>query len=300
MDHSKVVIGTWSLSGDFGPVGLNTIMGVLEEAADAGFKEFDTAPAYGNGFMEFCLGNLFAGCKDVRINTKVGNLAFGGKSFDLTVVRRSVDESLKRLAGLPINVLFLHNPRNEIKDYGPILEFLKDLKKNGLIKAIGLSKAKAYPYEQKVDLGVFDVLQDDLNLLYLEPLNSLRRPHPVFMARSPLASGLLGGKIRSDTIFHPSDHRSEWLKGERLQSLVRRVDVIRRVAGHLDIATLAKRFMFSNDSIDKIIFGVKNTRHVQELISDLQQPPLDPALIVQLVDLYNRDFDLIGEKQYGY
>lgn len=300
MNVSEVVIGTWSLSGDFGPVGLSVIKDVLEVSRNEGFREFDTAPAYGNGFMEFCLGNIFAGCKDVLINTKVGNLPFGGKCFDLPVVQRSVDESLKRLGGLPINVLFLHNPRDEVQNYEPILGFMRDLKKQGLIKAIGLSMAKGYAYKTKVDLNEFDVIQNDLNLLHLDPLSSLDRPHPLFMARSPLASGLLSGRINAETVFQPGDHRSEWLKGERLKSLAKRVDAIKRLAGAMDLSTLAKKFVLSNDKIDKVIFGVKSVAHVHELVNDLQQEPLDEGLAAKLIELYNNDFGLINERQYRY
>ena len=66
---NKIVIGTWGLSGDYGNVSLRTIQEVLEYCYAAGIKEYDTAPSYGNGFAEFCLGNIFKD-KDILINTK--------------------------------------------------------------------------------------------------------------------------------------------------------------------------------------------------------------------------------------
>jgi len=299
-DLSRIVIGTWPLSGDYGPVSLPGINDVLTFAYEKGIREFDTAPAYGYGFMEFCLGKIFYRSRDVLVNTKVGNLPFGGKSFDLTVIRRSVEESLVRLKGLPINVLFLHNPRDEVKDYAPLIDYMQGLKKRGIIRASGLSKAKGYPYEKKVNLNDFDVIQADFNLLYLEPLYQQHSTNVVLMARSPLASGLLAGKIDVRTIFHPADHRLGWLKGERFESLMRRVCAIKNLAGNMDLASLAKRFVLGQHLIDKIIFGVKSKAHIDELIRDLQQPPLEDDLVKKLMDLYEKDFGLVSEGQYRY
>lgn len=300
MDLEKIVIGTWSLSGDFGPVGLENIQTVLNYAYENGFHEYDTAPVYGNGFMEFCLGKVFYNKKDVLINTKVGNHPFGRKNFHVNEIKRSVEESIIRLNGLPINTLFLHNPREEITHYTPILEYMMDLKKRGVIKEIGLSKAKNYPYENFVDLNIFDVIQDDVNLLYLEPLKDLNSIKAKFMARSPLASGLLSGNIDKNKIFHKTDHRSEWLKGERLISLLKRVEKINNISGGISIASLAKRFLFSIEKINKIIFGVKSISHINELMLDIQQSPIDESLVRNLVELYNDDYGLSNEEKCKY
>jgi len=104
---NKIIIGTWGLSGDFGNISLSNIEELLNYAYHCGIKEFDTAPSYGNGFMEFCLGKFFYNFPDIKINTKVGNLPFYGKTFELDNIKRSVGESVGRLNGLKINILFL-------------------------------------------------------------------------------------------------------------------------------------------------------------------------------------------------
>lgn len=296
----KIVIGTWSLSGDFGPVRLMKIETVLKYAYEKGFREYDTAPAYGNGFMEFCLGKVFSESKDVIVNTKVGNLPFIGKSFNLNDIRASFEESIKRLNGLPINILFLHNPRDEIKYYASIVDYMFNLKEKGIIKLVGLSKAKGFPYENKIDLNIFDVIQEDLNLLYLKPMNYLPSIKPIFMVHSPLASGLLSGKLGVKKVFHATDQRAKWLEGERLKSLLKRVDALKNISGSTDISSLAKRFLFSVDGIDKIIFGVKSKSHIDKLLADFHAPKLDKILIRSIIDLYNRDYGLSNEGQYKY
>ena len=95
---SKIIIGTWPLSGDYGNIDLNQIQQSLEFCYENGLKEFDTAPNYGNGFMEFCLGKVFQQNPNVQINTKVGNLPFGGKNFDVEALKKSFNESLTMLS----------------------------------------------------------------------------------------------------------------------------------------------------------------------------------------------------------
>lgn len=296
---SKIVIGTWPLSGDYGNVSLKHIQEVLEYSYQVGFREYDTAPNYGNGFMEFCLGNVFKNNQDILINTKIGNLPFHGKSFAIEDLRRSFNESLKRLQRDSVNVLFLHNPRVDVANYVDIIRFLNELKKNDLIKFSGLSKARDFDYQKSVDLQQFDALQDDVNLLYLEPIKNLKLTKTIFMARSPLASGLLSGKLTSNTTFPKDDHRSLWLKGERLLSLLRRIEAIKKNT-NLELARLAMRFLFYQDKIDKIICGVKKIEHVNDIVQAINDGPLEPNLIEKLVDLYENDFYLKNEKQYAY
>ncbi len=60
---------------------------LVEAAYKLGFREFDTAPSYGLGGAEEVLGDVFAGDKDVRINTKVGS-ARPSNSYVKSVVRK--------------------------------------------------------------------------------------------------------------------------------------------------------------------------------------------------------------------
>jgi aryl-alcohol dehydrogenase-like predicted oxidoreductase len=291
---NRIVIGTWGISGDFGNVSPKDIQDVLTYSYENGIKEFDTAPSYGNGFMEFCLGSVFKGCTDVLINTKVGNTPFYGKDFKLNSLSKSIDESLKRLNGLSINTLFLHNPRDVVPyvTYG----YMNALKDEGVIKSIGLSMAKNFEYPKEF-INEFDVVQDDFNLLYLKPLEYIDKIKPRFMARSVLASGLL---TSNEKTFSSSDIRSEWLTGERLESLNRRVRVLKEKVATDTLSSFARHFVFSNSSIDKIIFGVKNRQHIDDVIEDSNKAYLPKFLIKEYADLYNVDFYLKDEGKYRY
>ena len=63
------------------------------------------------------------------MNTKFGNFPFEGKNFNLGSLKKSVDQSLKRLKVDSINILFLHNPRLKKNEYKQICDFMDNLKK---------------------------------------------------------------------------------------------------------------------------------------------------------------------------
>jgi aryl-alcohol dehydrogenase-like predicted oxidoreductase len=296
---SKIVIGTWPLSGDYGNVSLNEIQQNLEFCYKNDLKEFDTAPNYGNGFMEFCLGKIFQEKNDVKINTKIGNIPFGGKDFDIKKLKKSFNESLKRLKRKSISTLFLHNPRNDILNYDEILNFMEELKKENIIEYIGLSKAKDFDYDSVVELNRFDVIQDDVNLLYLDSIKKQKLSKTIFMARSPLASGLLSGRITKNTIFANDDHRHSWLKEERLESLLRRINVIKENSG-IELPILAMKFVLNLENVDKVIFGIKKIEHIKKILELISDYKLNYEVIDKFKILYEKDFGLINEKQYSY
>ena len=295
---SKIIIGTWPLSGDYGKIDSKLVQDLLQYCRELGINEFDTAPNYGNGKIEIQLGKVFGNDSNVMINTKIGNLPFGKKSYDIKDFKKSLEDSLNRLDRDSINTLFLHNPRNEIKNYRVVLDFLHDLKNDGIINNIGLSKAKNFDYEKIVDLDEFDVIQEDINILSLNALKKIK-PKGILMSRSPLASGLLSGKITKETVFPQDDHRSGWLTGKRLESLILRINEIKKIS-EIDLSDLAIRFLISQNNIDKIIFGIKNKTHIENIINQIKQGPLDNDISEKIMHLFDIDYGLKDQKEYGY
>jgi aryl-alcohol dehydrogenase-like predicted oxidoreductase len=296
---NKCVIGTWPLSGDLGLVSLSDVESILNYCYKLGFREFDTSPSYGNGFSEFALGKIFANKDDVFINTKVGNIPFNGKNFDIPVLRKSFKQSLKRLGRDSINALFLHNPRNENPDYGALIGLLNELKVEGKIKYAGISLARRFDYSTFCSISDFDVYQQEANLLSMK---SIVEPHPKncrFYAHSPLATGLLGGHIKASTVFPPGDKRSEWLKGERLKSILKRIEKIKAIT-NMNLANFSRRFLFSHPNVDSVVFGVKKLAHVDDIFVDSQKDLLDIPLLNDLERLYKNDFGLVGEEHLTY
>ena len=295
---NNIVIGTWPLSGDWGPIDISQVIETLEKCYyDYGFIEYDTAPNYGNGFSEFILGKIFSSESKILFNTKVGNSPFNKKSFDIDSIKLSIEQSLYRLNRTSINVLFLHNPRYEIKNYNKILKLLNDYKSLGVIKCIGLSCARGFKYNKYVNMNEFDFIQDDINLLCVDRLYENKSYN--YYARSPLASGLLSGKINKYTIFEKTDHRSSWLTGDRLHSLTKRVDILKKLSND-DIISMASRFLIHSPKIFKVIFGVRAISHVERLNDLRNSLPLNDSIIDQIFSLYENDFGMSDEKHLRF
>ena len=292
----KIIIGTASLSGNYGSVPKQEIIDTLNYCYENNFREFDTAPNYGQGVMESYLGDIFLKRDDIKIHTKIGNLINGGKDFSIDSLRKSFIHSLKRLKKENIDTLFLHNPREKINDYDEIEKFLNQLIDEGCIRKKGISLARGYNYDDSI-IKKFDSIQDDYNLLHLQLPNYLTSKQN-FVIRSPFATGLLSGKVNSDTKF-TDPYRSAWLKDERLSSLIKRIRKIESVST-TPLAEIALRYVLFQKGIDKIIIGVKKKDHVDHIIHCIEKGPLDVNLKNKLQEMYDDDFGLVNENHLRY
>jgi aryl-alcohol dehydrogenase-like predicted oxidoreductase len=89
------------------------------------------------------------------------------------------------------------------------------------------------------------------------------------------------------------------MKGERLASILSRIDKIKAECD-LPVDQLARRFLLSQKTIGKVIFGVKRKQHVIDLQRDLEKPQLDADTLIRLKALYEADFGLVGQKHLSY
>lgn len=120
-------------------------LSLIAQAKDLGINLIDTAPAYGNS--EERLGKLLKGQRnDWLICSKVGeefDNHSGDSSFNFSPehTRFSIERSLARLNTDVIDMVLVHSDGNDvdiINRYG-ILDVLKDIKQQGLIRTFGMS-----------------------------------------------------------------------------------------------------------------------------------------------------------------
>ena len=84
-----------------------------------------------------------------------------------------------------------------------------------------------------------------------------------------------------------------------MESLIKRIEAINKITD-LELPELAMRFLFCHKDVDKIIFGIKTTEHVDSILVNSRKDALDNSLIKKLRDLYENDFGLIDESRYEY
>ena len=210
---SRIIFGSWAIGGwYFGKQDKQESLCAIDAAYDCGIQTFDTAPVYGNS--EELLGIALKN-KDCVILSKCGLVTDGGQYFfskndqthiykNLTKesILRECESSLKRLHKEYIDVYQIHFP-----DRGFPCEETVDafdaLWKAGKIKYAGVSNAtveQLHRFRLQTKVPVISS-QERYSLLYrksdVSHLPYTKKNKLLFLAYSPLASGLLNGKLRT-------------------------------------------------------------------------------------------------------
>lgn len=244
IDASIVGLGTWA-TGIEADEKVSTR--VIHAALDAGITLIDTAPSYGWGRSEEIVGRAIRGRQDQAIiATKCGiwwsdaRGSFNGQKdgkdtyicLRAETLRLEVEASLQRLNVEAIDLLQVHKPAIE-PQLTPVEETmgcLMDLKREGKIRAIGVSNVSMEQLQAYQAHGNVDAQQFRYNMLNREPESSFL-PHCskhriAALTYTSLEQGLLTGKVSLDREFEPTDFRSQvgqwmpWFKPENLTQLL--------------------------------------------------------------------------------
>lgn len=148
------------------------IIELLALANDLGINLLDTAPAY--GISEERLGVLLKGQRDRWIlSTKVGENFIGGDSyFDFSEdgTQSSIERSLKRLNTDYLDIVLVHSNGDDKKilEETPVLDVLIQMKKAGLIRAIGMST-------KTVEGGLLALARSDIAMVTHNPAHTAEK-----------------------------------------------------------------------------------------------------------------------------
>jgi aryl-alcohol dehydrogenase-like predicted oxidoreductase len=280
---SAIGFGAWAIGGPSeasgAPLGWGRTtdedsLAAIRRARDLGVNFFDTADSYGFGRSESLLGIVLSRKRsDVVIATKVGVVRTSSgelkKDFSKQHIYVAVDGSLKRLRTDYIDLYQIHNPtlddlrREEIQD---AMERLQDA---GKIRFWGVSVFNPEDGLEVVRQSWGHVLQVLYNILNQAPAAELfpaaKEKGYGIIARVPLASGLLTGKFRNDTVFPADDIRQNFLTPRRLQEALPRVDEVKSIIGGTARTLIegALRFVLANDAVATAIPGAKNIHQVE-------------------------------------
>lgn len=303
---SGVSFGAWAIGGTWGEVDEGDAMAALHRALDLGVNFFDTADVYGDGRSE----RLIARLRRERgepfwVATKAGRRlsphnADGYNRENLTAF---VERSLRNLEVEAIDLLQLHCPPTEVYYRPEVFGVLDDLVRAGKLRHYGVSvekveeglKAIEYPGVQSVQI-IYNLFRRRPAELFLR--EAARRGVGV-LARLPLSSGLLSGRMTASTRFAADDHRqfnregAAFDKGETFSGLpyeigLQAVERIRPlVPPGMTLAQLALRWILMDPAITCAIPGGKRPAQVEENLAAADLPPLDAALMAALQQIYD-------------
>jgi len=305
---SAISFGAWAVGGgSFGTVNEDESMAALHRALDCGVNFFDTADVYGDGASERLIARLRKERKDpFYVTTKAGRrlpkqVVEGYTKKNLTAW---VDRSLKNLATDAIDLLQLHCPPTDLYYHPEAFGILDDLVKAGKIRFYGVSverveealKAIEFPGVQSVQI-IYNIFRQRPADLFLP---EARRRKVGVLARVPLSSGMLTGKMTRESAFATDDHRNynregaafdrgETFSGVPFDVGLEAVEELRAlVPAGASLANFALRWILMNEAVTCAIPGGKRPAQVDENCAAAALQPLPEETMAEVREIYEK------------
>lgn len=321
---SEISFGVWTISaGWWGTYSHDEACSLLREAFDLGITTFNTSNAYGSD----CYGETLVrdALADVRDRITVAT-TFGydldaprepGKSgqaerphdWSRDAVLRSLERSLEHLGVDAIDMWQLHNPRMDAMRNDELWEMLYDLRRQGVVKAVGPSIGPAIGWKEE---GLFALENRDIdffhhiyNMLEQDPgraFNAAAGERDVpMLVRVPHSSGLLEDQYTLDTRFEASDHRSHrrtsWLR-EGLQ----KIDSLRFLLEDRNGATmgqLALKWILADPQNATVAPNIMNAEQLREFAAAPDIEDLDADELGEIDTLFDLHFGVEPSEDPG-
>ena len=295
---SEIGFGAWAIGGNqfgnsYGTTKDSESIESLRNAIDLGCNFIDTADVYGHGHSEELIGKALEGIrKEIIIATKVGGDFYHSPSrsnFDAGYIRFALENSLKRLNTDYIDLYQLHNPPLHLIQDADVFNVLYKLKKEGYIRAIGLSIFDPTEGIAAIRNDSIDCIQVVFNIFNRQAAKNLfplaKENNIGIIAREPLNNGILTGKFSGDEYFEDGDIRSKWSQ-KHFQHLVNFTQSLNNLLKTEDrsLSQTAIQFVLAQWAVSTVIPGMKTADQVKENLRSIIQKPMteeEQRIIIQ-------------------
>ncbi len=307
-DISEISFGSWAIGGDWGQTEDKESLSALNKAVDLGVNFFDTADVYGDGRSEKLLAKLRHDRNErIYIATKTGRrlTPHTAEGYNRKNLTSFVERSLKNLQTDTIDLLQLHCPPTEVYYMPEVFGVLDDLVKDGKLQYYGVSvekveealKAIEYPNVQSVQI-IFNMFRHRPSELFFE---QAKKNKVGILARVPLASGLLTGKLKDDSKFEKGDHRfynrngesfdrGETFSGVDYNTGLKAVEELKSTCpAGMSLTQFALRWILMFDAVTCAIPGAKRIEQVEENIKTTDLPQLTEETMLKVHTNYNKN-----------
>lgn len=304
---STISFGAWAIGGSWGNVADAESLDALRRAIDLGVNFIDTSDVYGDGRSERLVAQLKKERKEeIIVATKAGrrldpHTAEGYNQANLTAF---VERSLKNLEVEALDLLQLHCPPTQVYYMPETFDALDGLVTAGKLRYYGVSvekveealKAIEYPNVQSVQI-IFNMFRMRPAELFFQ--EALRRKVGI-LARVPLASGLLTGKMTRSSQFEADDHRAynrhgesfdrgETFSGVDYETGLEAVDELRKlVPAGVSLTQFALRWILMFEAVTCAIPGAKRPSQAEQNVAAADLPALSGETMAAVKDIYER------------
>ncbi len=275
---SDIGFGAWQIGGSWGEVSEADGRAALNAALDAGMTFIDTADVYGDGRSEKIIAEVLKarGGKRPMVASKAGrrlnpHVADG---YTKANIEGFIDRSLKNLEVDSLDLVQLHCPPTDVYYRQEMFEGLEEIRKAGKIKHYGVSVEKVEEALKAIEYPGVTSVQIIFNMFRQRPaglfFQEAKRRNVAVIARVPLASGLLSGKITASTQFAAEDHRNfnrngeafdvgETFAGVPFETGLAAVEEVRKLVPEgASMAQFALRWILMHEAVTVVIPGARN------------------------------------------
>ena len=301
---SEIGLGCWAIGSEWGEVSPEDARETLKTSLDNGVNFFDTADVYGDGRSEKFVGELLKETSEkIFVATKSGRRLnpHTSEGYNLKNIEEYIDRSLLNLGIDCIDLLQLHCPPPETCSRKETYEMMDEIVKKGKISHYGVSveavseamDAIQYPNVKSIQI-IFNIFrQKPAEVFFKEAANK----NVGIIARVPLASGLLTGKMKKDSSFPQNDHRNYNINGDAFDigetfsgvNYLKGIDAVEKlkklIPDNFTLTDLALKWILMHKEVTVVIPGAKNKQQAINNVKASDMGEID-SLISDINSIY--------------
>ena len=274
---SEIGIGCWAIGSEWGDVSVEDAKEALYTSIDNGINFFDTADVYGDGRSEKIISEVLKNSNEqIYVATKAGRRLnpHNADGYNLKNIESFIDRSLSNLGVDIIDLVQLHCPPSEICGKPETYEMMDEIVKKGKIKYYGVSVEKVsealdaiqHPNVKSIQI-IFNIFRQKPNEIFFQ---EAKKNNVAIIARVPLASGLLTGKMNNNSSFPENDHRNyningdafdvgETFSGVDFSKGLEAVEELKKIKPEgFSLTDLSLKWILSHPEVTVVIPGAKN------------------------------------------
>ena len=307
MNVSEISFGAWAIGASWGKVDDKESLAALHKAVDWGVNFIDTADVYGMGRSEKLIARLLKERKEtIYVATKAGRKLDPHVADKYTPqnIRRFVDDSLKNLELQTLDLLQLHCPPTAVYYTPELFYALDEMVKSGKLRNYGVSVEKVEEALKAIEFPGVKTVQLIFNMFRQRPaelfFREARARRIGVLARVPLASGLLTGRMSRTSRFARDDHRNynrkgqmfdrgETFSGVDFEKGLRAVEELKRLLPKgFSMTQFALRWILMHEAVSCAIPGAKQPEQVEDNCAASDLPRLSGKLMRQVQEIYDK------------
>jgi aryl-alcohol dehydrogenase-like predicted oxidoreductase len=305
---SEISFGAWAIGGSWGAVDDAESLDALRRSLDLGVNFIDTADVYGDGRSEQLISRVLKERSGQRIYvaSKAGRRLPRQvpEGYSRANLLAWVERSLRNLDVEAIDLLQLHCPPTSVYYMPEVFAVLDDLVAAGKLLYYGVSVEKVEEALKAIEFPGVQSVQIIFNMLRLRPAElffpQAQARQVGILARVPLASGLLTGKLSPASAFAADDHRhfnrhgeafdvGETFSGVPYDVGLQAVEALRPlIPPGATMVQLALRWILMFDAVTCAIPGAKRPSQVDGNMAASDLPPLSSETMAAVQEVYDR------------